>query len=362
MTVTPQGWIKTALVILLGVATVWFFNAYPRYRAKGGELLINADFGDGLAGWSHAEDGIEWRDGEVTLRSSDSARSLQISQAVASLAPGTLLLLACDFKTQDLIGGTQPWEAGRIALFSFNSAGKAIYHRAHTLARQTGSRDWSHVERTFEVGEQVAKLEVTAQLLRSRGEMSVRGFSLRPVVLKAEFKQFRQWLLIAWAPLAIWIAVPFARAAVADRVHGLVLVLAVGILVGVLMPEAAKESLGAAIWPTKGGAKAAFVASDIDDNHRFGLAPKLPNPDIFKLGHLVMFALLACTLAVGRPYRVSMTAQLGYLCLLAVVSEILQLFMPGRTPQLGDIAIDCAGIATGLGCAAVWRHCRRSAG
>lgn len=361
MIVISQDWVKNTLVILLGIATIWFFNAYPRYRPVGPELLVNAGLGDGLSGWHHGEDGIEWRDGEVTLRSSDSSRSPAISQAVTSVAPGSLLLLACDFKTQGLVGGAQSWEAGRVALFSFNSAGKALYHRAHTLARQTGSRDWIHVERTFEVGEQVVKLEVTAQLLHSRGEMSVRGFSLRPVSLTAEFKHFRQWLLIAWVLLVTWIAVPFAREAFTSRVHGLVLILAAGILIGVLMPEALKESLGAAIWPGKAMAKAAFVASDIDDNHRFGMVPKLPNPDIFKIGHWLMFALLACTLVVARPYRMAMAAQLGNLCLLAVVSEILQLFMPGRTPQLGDVAIDCVGIITGLAGAAIWRCCRRPA-
>jgi VanZ family protein len=70
-----------------------------------------------------------------------------------------------------------------------------------------------------------------------------------------------------------------------------------------------------------------------------------------------MFALLTITLLVGRPFRVSIAGLVFYLVLFAGVSEVLQLFMVGRSAQLGDIAIDCGGILSGLVLAGLWKVC-----
>lgn len=152
--------------------------------------------------------------------------------------------------------------------------------------------------------------------------------------------------LCAWLVVVVWVAVPFVRLSFESWGHGATLVLAAGIFLGVLMPEALKESLGTMIWPGKD--QAPIIANEFNDAHIFNLTGRLPKLDIFKLGHFVMFALLAITLVISKPYRISNVRLVFYLTLFAAVSEVLQLFMAGRNPQLGDIIIDCGGIASGL--------------
>jgi VanZ family protein len=72
-----------------------------------------------------------------------------------------------------------------------------------------------------------------------------------------------------------------------------------------------------------------------------------------------MFALLSFTLAVAKPFRLSTAGLVAYLGLFAAVSEVLQLFMPGRVAQLGDIAIDGGGVVCGLVLAGLWGFCCR---
>jgi len=61
-----------------------------------------------------------------------------------------------------------------------------------------------------------------------------------------------------------------------------------------------------------------------------------------------MFAILAAAVFYRRPYPVADTRMLIYLLLFALVTEILQLFVIGRSAQIGDWLIDGAGIATGF--------------
>jgi VanZ family protein len=61
-----------------------------------------------------------------------------------------------------------------------------------------------------------------------------------------------------------------------------------------------------------------------------------------------MFAMLAVAALYRRPYPVSLARMLGYLFLFALVTEVLQLLVSGRSAQLGDVLIDSAGMITGL--------------
>ena len=102
--------------------------------------------------------------------------------------------------------------------------------------------------------------------------------------------------------------------------------LIVGLLFGALMPASLKHSAHALL----------------------GL--QLPWPSI---GHFVLFLLIAM---VG-PYGTGLAAEKRAILLalaLAIGTEVLQHWVPGRHPMLRDVGIDLAGTATGRVLVLVW--------
>ncbi len=64
-----------------------------------------------------------------------------------------------------------------------------------------------------------------------------------------------------------------------------------------------------------------------------------------KLGHLLSFFLISSTLfARGRFAPLNLFA---VLFLLAVASELLQMFVPGRSSNLADVSVDMIGVLLG---------------
>jgi VanZ family protein len=251
-------------------------------------------------------------------------------------------------QSANVVNGEKDWETARVILVSHNQSGQPMYQRSHQLAALSGSHDWQHVEKVFAIDAEVASLEVAAQLVRSSGELGVRGFSLRPVLLKTAFLHYRGLLLWAWLALAIWLAIPLLRASLNSWRHAVLLALILGILLGVLSPHDIKTAFGDAIWPSENSVPAEFAVKQAMDTQFFSLSTELPKLDLFKVGHFLMFALLAMALRIGQAYRVSAIGILGYLLLLATVSEVLQLFIAGRSSQLKDIAVDMSGALFGL--------------
>jgi VanZ family protein len=80
-----------------------------------------------------------------------------------------------------------------------------------------------------------------------------------------------------------------------------------------------------------------------EDSQKFKLTLQIPPIDIYKIGHFIMFAILS----FATPLLATWEVIIG-LCLFAFSSEVLQLFVAGRTPQSGDVLLDILGIGSGI--------------
>lgn len=80
----------------------------------------------------------------------------------------------------------------------------------------------------------------------------------------------------------------------------------------------------------------------------------LPGRGLDKAAHFIEFSLLGFLLAVGyfNAFRLSTAVKAGLVFLtglpLAVLDEIHQIFVPGRTSDFRDAIADCAGIIAGI--------------
>jgi VanZ family protein len=341
---------KILMLILMSFCSIVFFNFYERYQSVGPELIENADLSKGFAHWK-----ITGNVSVLNLQNEKIAKlettlpveSAYLSQIIRPSDQTRLVKLGCEIKTENIINGDTSWKTARIVLVSFNAAGEAMYSLPHVLVRQQGSSDWRRHEKVFAIPGEVSKIMVAAQLIKSTGSLWIKSISLHPVTLKIAFRDYRLALLLIWVAVLLWVSVPFFRSGFSNLKQGFVLFLAVGVLVGVLMPERMKESMGAAIIATDTVASTTYIPTQFNNTQSFNLNPHLPELDIHKVGHFVLFTLLSIAVFGGRPYKRSIACLLAYLVLFALISEVLQLFMEGRTAQLGDVFIDSGGILNG---------------
>jgi VanZ family protein len=327
-----------------------FFNFYERYQSVGPELIENADFSKRLAHWQHTGNvSVFTQNDEVIakLETTVPVESAYLSQIIRPSDQTRLVKLGCEIKTENIINGDMGWKTARVVLVSFNAEGDAMYSLPHVLVRQQGSRNWMRYEKVFAIPGDASKIMVAAQLIKSTGSLWIKSISLRPVTLKTAFRGYRLALLLIWVATLLWVSAPFVKAGFSGLKEGFVLMLGAAVIVGVLMPESMKESMGAAIIASDTVASTTYVPIQFNNTQSFNLKPSLPELDIHKAGHFVLFTLLSIAVFSGRPYKNSTASLLAYLVLFALISEVLQLFIEGRTAQLGDIFIDSGGIMTG---------------
>ena len=162
--------------------------------------------------------------------------------------------------------------------------------------------------------------------------------------------------LAAWVLLPLWLlylAWLFASPLRASRRRVLSSILLAIVLVGSLTPNTFRQKL---VTETK---KRSYTISRTiitgqDSAKKPPMRPLAWNRaaariiyKINKFGHFVLFALLALTLLRTVPAQRRRQLPLE-LTLAAGGTEMMQFFVPGRTPLLRDFYLDCAGIALGL--------------
>ncbi len=333
---------KLLAVLLLCVGTILLFNDFDQYRVIGPELLTNNRFQEQLNHWQYSKPGVSISppgSGVAFLQSENPLGIINLSQTIANVDYFRLLRLSCDLKSLDIPPHDEGWHVARVVLFSNDHDGKPVYTRAHHLASLTGGHDWEHHEGAFPVYPDSNSVSLFIQLAQTTGSLWIRNMSLRPIAEKRSFRAYRNTAMALWILTCLWIVVPMIKSSIGNTQRATVLMLALVILVGVLMPEAMKEYIGRTLFPTLAG-----ITDGAVSNGTFQFLPVLRKPDIYKLGHFTLFALLAATALYRRPYSVSRGGIFGCLILFAFSTEVLQLFVPGRTPLLSDVMVDSAGI------------------
>lgn len=366
---------KSAIITFTCIITICFFNHFPQFIYSDAELLTNSDFSDGLSSWLPSKTGAQIKalpkigssnssglgpttEPSAVLFASSFEHAVTLGQFIPPVSAGSLLHLSAYTKTVDVVDGKRPWETARIVLLAYDRFGKPMYNHPHLLVAQNGTSDWTRHEQIFRVDKNTGKLQLLIQLIHAEGQYFVKTLSLRPVVANSEFASYRAWFIAVWTILALWVGVPFLRRAATNLSDTLILLIALGILAGVSMPQSLKQPIGEIVLPS---ADFGSTIGDADGLSVFRMAFSIPELDIFKYGHFLMFALLSA--AANRHSSVKLPALQTFLLItiFAFVSEVLQLFVPGRGPQLGDILIDTAGITTGLALPSfdIWQRNKR---
>ena len=340
---------KVSLIfaLLLVTTTIVFFNYFPRYQLVSANLLKNPEFSAAQQDWSIATSGVVIGDkGLVTLTVAPGDAPVNFSQTI-NVSPNSLVQVSCDFKEDGIVRGINLWDTARVLLLALDKDGKPLYDRPHVVVMQSGSSDWQPISTVFMLDQDIKQVQLILQLRAKQGTMSVKALALHEVLVTPAFTNIRQWLLITWLVCGSLAVARLVLKHIKNKSQALVGIILLCLWIGILLPTSIKNQISG---KTVTGEHASEYQSLLPrpELQRFSFKLCTPVWDQFKIGHLLLFGVLAYLLASRNTYHFHYLRIIGLLSVFALVTEITQLFIPGRTPNLTDIFIDLSGALLGL--------------
>lgn len=339
---------KLSFFLILGLCTVLASCFVDKYTQTGEQLLLNPDFANDLDGWqvSGAKSAfVEVDSGTLKIALHEAESSVQLSQQLDPAVFGNTIVLKGRVKPVGITGGVKGWERGRIVLVQ-HVDGKAIYSSPHELVVLDGTHDWAEYSRVIQILPKTSEVKLSIQLSHCSGELLVKELSLYRVQANPLYGVVR-WLVFGmWAVFMICVFIPGAVGSFEGRKWSAPVVLVIiAIVVGTTAPAALKnEAASEIISHAKaysnqlidyGGTDVAGLAADLKTLTWLRI-------DITKVGHFLLFGLLGGILYFRQGERPVL-----YVCIdiamLAWGSELMQLFIDGRSALVGDVLIDFGG-------------------
>jgi hypothetical protein len=334
------------VVLAFCLLNLLFFTMVQPYRPLGDELLVNQDFSQNLIAWRVDGDvgALSHDKGVVTINHS-SASSTTLAQCwPKSLLPQPLLLSA-EGRSEHVVRGSKNWHEARIDLVGYDAQGRGQYQVHTRLLNLAGDRSWQAAQALFRLPSTAQRVCLEISLYAASGRFQVRHLSLTQGIESTPFGIGRLMLLTGWLLLALFLGRRLYRHYRGRMLGRWLLLAALLLLAGVLMPHELRQQMEEGILSLLTGLGLSLSQADrLCDSSVWALCAE--RWSLSKLAHLLGFILLALLLSADRA--ITLGSRLKALLLLAMVSETLQFFVPLRMPRLNDLVVDILGIVIGM--------------
>lgn len=355
--------LMVAVFLALAAATVLLGVAYSRYRSVGPELLVNGDFSRGLDHWRiqgppAAVSLTREEPPTVRLHSADPDRYTGIVQSIRDPGRFKLLELSGMIRTKAVAAGKEAWHKARLILSSFDEKGRWI-PGAHLVVALVGDHPWKRYAEVFQVIPEAEELRVSIQLAQATGIVWARDLSLREAMQRPLYVFVQTGVFGLWGLFIACLMVPLVLGCPRNLLRLALTASILLVLSGTLLPGPYRrvverdmtDAYVAAIAHREPGAADTQQPAQ-GRSHRIKVWEGIRN--IAKAGHFVLYGLLAFSLAAAFPARAwgILMLELG---MMGGGTEMLQFFIEGRTPLVGDWLLDLAGATAALGLVALWR-------
>lgn len=346
---------KILLFISLTLATLYLGVWYERYQPVGPELLPALQLDSEDSHWqSYGLQGAVIQESSeiVRLHSDDPAKSVGLKFIITEPSRFQYLRLSADLKTKNVVAGKKGWQKARLLLSSHDAQGKWL-PLPHQVVTLEGNHPWKNYSEVFTISATAAQLRAGVQLPRATGTLWVKNLHLQEVTITPIYHYGRYVVFGLWGGFLFWLLFPYFQQSSRRFIRGGMLVVLVALFGGILLPGNLKMQVLAQLkhWVQVG---TRLWDQGVSRETVQGVAV-LPWFDITKLGHFFLFALLARVLVFACPIHRRRVLLLDLL-MLAAATELLQLFVIGRSPLFTDWLIDTGGILLGLCCASKARQ------
>jgi VanZ family protein len=333
--------------IFLVVLSYLFFTSMDAYVIDGEQLLVNRDFSDDMSGWliRGSRERIQASEGIVTIRHEVKSKSNSLSQCWDSEIFTDQILLGITTSTTDLEPGEKPWHQARVGLIGYFPDGKKDYRLSSSLVALYQDQPWKAYQQGFNIDAALERICMTITLQGSKGVFQFKEPLVYPARIPTEYSLIKSLSLVIWLFAgAYWLTLLVKHYRGKIQIVFLTLMVVV-IAVGVLMPIGLKALLTNWLSTYVPAFLTAAILNDMGLSLQFWTDLLPQRWDASKFGHLLGFFLMSATLFSEKEK--SVWTLLPGLVLLALVSEVLQHYVPGRGPSLSDVLVDLIGIIAG---------------
>ena len=290
-------------------------------------------------------------DNEVlSLRAKDREKSLNISKRFLPLKPGESVMLRAFARTVDVQKGEISWDCARIVLLQYQN-GQPKYNVHHVLVALDGSVEWQGYSKIFHIDEKTEEVKLVVQLNHSTGLFEVRDLFLEKVTNNPVYQVVQTILLTVWLLFLGSLFLSGVQLKPGRRkVSLLMVVLVLVIVAGTTMPGDLKNYI-----KNDAVADATFFITGADSPDIVALQSTAEGKntwifsviDITKFAHFSLFFLMGTAILFGR-YELNLSEVLIRSGMLACGTELMQLFVEGRSALVGDVLIDMAGCGSAV--------------
>jgi hypothetical protein len=335
-------------ILVLFLATILHFNFVPRYQIDPREQLQNGDFLNGLAGWESRSDGGNQtgKTGVAVIKSRNPGRTVFLHQKVSAPKEPILMKFSGVIEVKGIVVGKDHWHRARLSLVSRNAAGKSLWNYPHQINLPLTTEGWQTFSKVFLVPAEAVAVVAGMEIIRATGTVRVQSMSLASAKEYTWFSIATNVLLFLWGVALIWVGMFLLRSFKSPVIKGALGVASGLIFFGVWMP-AWMKNLALGVIQDKYSLFATYLSDAfLGSNSQYLIAsyPLIP-PD--KLGHFLLFSLLAFIFRMGRPKSSIQELMINFM-LFAATTEVLQYFAFNRSPRVVDWIIDVSGVLSGL--------------
>jgi VanZ family protein len=339
--------IKLHILLLFFVATLLTIISHTligKYQNISPQLLLNPTFSENLKGWQvKGEKGIDVivENGILTLESQNKLKQIEVFQELAVQNNEDKFRVGAEFRVANVVAGEKNWNKARL-LFVQNRGEYPDYGLPHEAFSQIGTHGWKTYSEIFSIVKDCHVVKVDIQLIQSSGKFFIRN----PVLFRVTVNPF--YVFIKWLVLSLWLVFYLCLLqsywqSAATKVFKIFLGITVLVLlIGITFPGRVKNDLRSdllrEIKTCTVPVKQMVVKVDIINISSL----KILMVEITHLAHFLLFSLLAFLLIRGNA-KGSVYHVLTYLALIASSTELMQIYIEGRSPRVQDFLIDMAG-------------------
>ena len=327
-----------------------------RYQAVGDPLIAEEFVDHMLNGWeikSSTVGNVDLHNSVLQLMAVDPSRTVSVQQRFPVQQGLSLVALKGTVAVKDVVAGEKPWHTARLLLVQY-TGDKPRWDVPHAVVSLIGEKSWKEYKSLFLIAPNTDQIRVIVQLSHSTGSFLVSDLSLTEVKQAGWYNWVKAFVLAGVFTFIGYLLAPYIDWSLAKGLSWLVLCFALILIVGTAMPGKVKTSMkkgvGNSVNSMVSSASLVLQGGDHMIDAEQSSMEKMRGIDSTKAAHFILFAVLGCLLVLCRPDRSLYLIMLDLL-LLAATTELLQLYIDGRSALLTDVLIDGAGALFGCSCA-----------
>lgn len=228
------------LALLLAATTLAVFTTEARYVAQEPNPLGGLGWAQGIEDWHIAEDGVRNSNGSKGASALVFSVREQVpiaSRWITDLEGTSHVRVSLSMRTTDVHQGPMRWQKAGMIARSFRGNGSFLPHWPYEVVLATGTTGWTDYQAVFPVADSDGAMRLVIYHAGAAGTMEARGLSVESVAEAGWFKAARWLIAVLWVLLGGAAVFSVLRA---DReIYGrlLIVVGALAIASGALMPQ-----------------------------------------------------------------------------------------------------------------------------